>query len=211
MPSESSGDIVPQGAETLTKAERWDITVKWPKNNRIFEAYKDWKYAGTSENKEKLIKAIEENPELAREIRRVSQADIRQEWGKYGLLDNKGRICLYRGTNAPDLAHVQFQPYDSFSHLSTPPTDNEEHNFKFIVGLRIPVSNIWSYYGVLPSEWMAEQEFIVNDQEVTGAEVVSINDHPPTGVELAQLATRNPGLETSKPKEKNGEKKRENF
>jgi len=186
--------------ETMTREEISRIMLGWnhdKQRNPIFEAAEEWIKYGSAESKKNLIRLIEYYPDIAKEIERVSQALLRQEYGPYGLIDKAGRIRLYRGVNADSLSQLHFFPYDSFTYLNMPPAMNEKHEHSFVVGLELPVANVWSWYAVL-SGHMAEQEFISNHLGVGNARVFSVNGHPPSAKELSALKIANPTLDINR-------------
>jgi len=177
-------------------------------------AFLKWWAGSGGDNKEKLIKIIQENPEAAKEAKLIqdfAQRCLIEEHKDHVNLFPSPKIRLVRGINhgrpSDDIQsisnNVRIKPWDSlttnvdFASTSANPYLNWGWKIGTLIEIDVPTENIFTYWDAHPAfnPHLVEREYILNEKGAQGAFVVSIDGHAPTLEQATKLKENMPNIE----------------
>ena len=159
------------------------------------------------DNKEKLIKTIQNSPEaakVAKEIQDFAQKCLIEEQKTKIDLYPSPKLRLFRGVKGEVLKNAtKIQPWDSlttnkdFASTSANPYADWGWKQGTLLEIEIPVENIFTYWKAHPAfnPRQPEEEYILNEKGINGAKVVSIDGRSPTPEEAVKIRDNMPGIE----------------
>ena len=155
-------------------------------------------------NKEKMVRAIHEDPETASEIQDFAQWILLEQGHESVNLYPGPKLRLFRGIrNKVTATEIIIQPWDSltsdkdFAETCANPHLDWGWKEGSLLEIEVPVKNIFTYYRAHPAfnPRLPEQEFILNEKGVTGAKLISIDGRSPTPEEAVKIKDNMPGIE----------------
>lgn len=168
-----------------------------------------WWVGSGGDNKQKLVRLIQENPDAAKtaeEIQKFAQECLTQEHGGGDSVNLSigPKIRTFRGIQ--DVAPTEgviIKPWDSlttnrdFASSSANPYADLGWKTGTLLEMDIPVENFFTYYKSHPAfnSRSPEEEYILNERGLDGAFIISIDGRTPTVDEAGILKNNMPGVE----------------